>query len=497
MSRILKRPMFRKGGLSQETGIMSGLDRKGYAQGSYAPRVGYQAGTPPLRGFTLQGASNPLYRTTPLRGFTLQGASPIQPSTTAGTTARTGLKGALDFFRKGLSRARTGAGVARTGLSSLLSYAPAGASAPGVGSYSMAGGAIAGPTAALLSVPAAVIAAQMAATKQRKKGMYTPEGESYDPETGEILGGPNVDEMGFTEQELAGSDAFVPGRNLTPAEMKKARANKLKELQQEQVSARIKRGDSVDANTAQELGVNLETGEYDKGTDDSETSIDTPITGDMESDLMKAYKEYAPLFEKELGVSPEDTKKQLYMQLAKFGAGLAAQPGGDLVGAIGKAAEKPLEGAGEVVKDVSTAKRQAKLLALQTAISENQPGNVGKALKDIAKAYKVSMSEAADIYAKWQTNNTTALAADVSAYRKFAADKGVNPEGFQRSIRKFLADPKLADLVGKFNEVLPEDIEDATNKEYYITTQGELVRVVDGQILTSKDAGFKDKPKKK
>ena len=37
----------------------------------------------------------------------------------------------------------------------------------------------------------------------------------------------------------------------------------------------------------------------------------------------------------------------------------------------------------------------------------------------------------------------------------------------------------------------------ATNKEYYITTQGELVRVVDGQILTSKDAGFKDKPKKK
>ena len=37
--------MFRKGGLSQETGIMSGLDRRGYAQGSYAPRVGYADGT--------------------------------------------------------------------------------------------------------------------------------------------------------------------------------------------------------------------------------------------------------------------------------------------------------------------------------------------------------------------------------------------------------------------------------------------------------------------
>ena len=217
----------------------------------------------------------------------------------------------------------------------------------------------------------------------------------------------------------------------------------------------------------------------------------------MESDLMKAYKEYAPLFEKELGVSSEDTKKQLYMQLAKFGTGLMAQPGGDLVGAIGRAAEKPLEGAGEVVKDVSTAKRQAKLLALQTAISQEQPGNVGKALKDIAKAYKVSMGEAADIYAQWQMRNTTAIAADVASYRKFAADIGANPEGFQRNIRALLADPKLADLVGQFNQLLPDDIEDATNREYYITKQGQLVRVVDGEILTSEDAGFKDKPKKK
>ena len=38
-------------------------------------------------------------------------------------------------------------------------------------------------------------------------------------------------------------------------------------------------------------------------------------TGDMETDLMKAYKEYAPIFEKELGVSADDTKKSLYMDL--------------------------------------------------------------------------------------------------------------------------------------------------------------------------------------
>ena len=472
--------MFRKGGLSQETGIMSGLDRRGYAQGSYAPRVGYADGPriPPVSDLQrwiqrMKGTSSGIWDSTlnKLRGTTGTG----QTSTTAQNVARPGWKGkaktALDFVRKG-------AGMARTGIGTLMSNP------------------LTLPVGALTATAASPFLAQAAATGQRKKGLYTPEGESYDPETGEILGGPNVDEMGFTEQELAGSDAFVSGRNLTPAEMKEARAAKLKELQKEQISARIKRGDPVDANIAQDLGINIKTGTYDKDGGPSIINGDK-FTGDVESDLMKAYKEYAPIFEKELGISPEDTKKQLWMQLAKFGAGIAAQPGGDLVGAIGRAAEKPLEGAGEVVKDVSTAKRQAKLLALQTAISENQPGNVGKALKDIAKAYKVSMAEAADIYAKWQTNNTTARAADVAAYRKFAEDKGVNPIRFPINIKKLLDDPDLADLVGKFNEKLPDDIEDAENKEYYITTQGDLVRVVDGEILTSKDAGFKDKPKEK
>ena len=477
--------MFRKGGLSQETGIMSGLDspRRSYAGGG---NIGGGSISGNLMG-SRTGFLDP--QSAYAKGWNrIYGGGKKIASEAAEKVAQTGWKGkaktAWDAFKK--------AGKwTKGGIGSMLSYAPAGVSTPGAGYSVVGGGAIAGPMAALAAVPASVIAAQLAAKKQRKKGMYTPEGETYDPETGRITSSQNVDELGFTEQELAGSDAHVPGRNLTPAEMKEARADKLKELQKEQISARIKRGDPVSANTAQELGVSLKTGEYDKGGKKEDPTIDDKFTGDMESDLMKAYKEYAPIFEKELGVSPEDTKKQLYMQLAEFGRGYAEH------GDFAKAAEKPIEKAGEVVKDVSTAKRQAKLLALQTAISENQPGNVGKALKDIAKAYKVSMAEAADIYAKWQTNNTTALAADVRAYREFAEAKGVNPEGFQSNIRKLLADPDLADLVGKFNEVLPEDIEDATNKEYYITTQGDLVRVVDGEILTSKDAGFKDKPKEK
>ena len=484
MARVLTRPMFRKGGLSRETGIMSGLD---------TPRVGYKTGTPPLRGFTLQGGSNPLYRTNPLRGFSLQGATPIQPGTTAGTTARTGLKGALDFFKRGFKRIPGLTGAARTAGTGIMSYTPAGMAAPL---------ATLSPLAVAAASP---FIAQMAATKQRKKGMYTPEGESYDPETGEILGGPNVDELGFTEQELAGSDAFVPGRNLTPKEMEKARKAKILQLQKEQISARIKRGDSVDDDLAKKLGINATTGEIKTDEDDllDITGGEKKLTGDMESDLMRAYKEYAPIFEKELGLSPEDTKKQMYMQLAKFGAGLAAQPGGDLVGAIGRAAEKPLEGAGEVVKDVSTAKRQAKLLALQTALEEGKAGPIGKAINDIAKAYKVSKEEAATIYERWQTNNNTANAAITKRYAIQAETLGLKMNSQERYINESrdlaLNHPKL---VGRFNEILPEDWEDAENiGGYFVTEQGQFVRVVeqDGKVvrIAMDEPGFEDKPKAK
>jgi len=238
---------------------------------------------------------------------------------------------------------------------------------------------------------------------------------------------------------------------------------------------------------------------------------DLDITGgeknikDEESALMKAYKEYAPIFEKELGISDEDTKKSMYMNLAKFGAGILAQPGGDLVGAIGKAAEKPLEGASETLKEKRDGKRQAKLLALQTAISEGKPGTIGQAIKDIGKVYNVSEKKAAEIYEKWNTNNSTSKAQDTKSYRDFAKDKNVNPEGFQRSIKKLLAGDD-ADLVGKFNKKLPlddgvPDPDEMVDKEYYIGEGGELYRADKSTdpptLLEPGDDGFNESKKEK
>ena len=228
-------------------------------------------------------------------------------------------------------------------------------------------------------------------------------------------------------------------------------------------------------------------------------------TGDMETDLMKAYKEYAPIFEKELGVSADDTKKSLYMDLAKFGAGLMAQPGGDLVGAIGKAAEKPLEGAGETVKEQSTAKRQAKLLALQTAIKENEGGPLDKTLKSIAKAqgYKGedARKRAFEDYKDLQNNNNTATAAQTKRYAESAGKVGLVGNNIERYIEESRLLPNMyPKLVGRFNEKLPEDLDEDNVGAYYVSDTGMFVRVVeeDGEVVTIAmgEPGFKDKPKK-
>ena len=271
-----------------------------------------------------------------------------------------------------------------------------------------------------------------------------------------------------------------------------------------------KTGPTTDSLVTDENIQSILDSKIDEGSDPNKSGIkgnEEKLTGDMESDLMRAYKEYAPIFEKELGVSSEDTKKQLYMQLAKFGAGLAAQPGGDLVGAIGKAAEKPLEGAGETIKDQSTAKRQAKLLALQTAIKEDSGGPLQQKLNTIAKAQGYTgedrLKKAYVDFKKLSTNNTTATAADVKRYAEAATKFGLvknDQERFIMDSKNLAADyPKL---VGKFNEELPEEWENEENVgAYFVTPQGQFIRVVKqkGKIvrIAMGETGFEDKPKTK
>ena len=453
MARILSRPMFRKGGLSRETGIMSGLDspRRNYAGGGNIGG-GQFAGTPmgSRTGFqTTTGPQIPPISDIDkwkqrIRGSNVGGIWDAIKKKLGTTTTQSGSQIVSDAAKKvsNIDKAKNllkSPKFSEKGLMELgKRYAP------------KALNVIKGGLSRFPLLTTGVAGEYITRPREIDKLVYEQEG--YGPWEGRFR---KILDPTYNKKWMKAAEEYYKDKD------------KVKEP---------------------EIPI-------------TESDIDTQVTGDVESDLMRAYKEYAPIFEKELGVSPEDTKKQLWMQLAKFGTGLMAQPGGDLVGAVGKAAEKPLEGAGEVVKEVSTAKRQAKLLALQTAIREGEPGQIGKAVKDIAKIYNVSQEEAAAIYEKWQRNDTTARAATNARYAEQAKQLGLVHDNQNRFIAEAnQLETDYPELVGQFNKELPKKEKD-WELGYYVSKTGRFVRVVeqDGKKVTigMDEPGFSDKKKTK
>tara|TARA_R110002074_G_scaffold279348_1_gene450805 strand:+ start:496 stop:1875 length:1380 start_codon:yes stop_codon:yes gene_type:complete len=222
------------------------------------------------------------------------------------------------------------------------------------------------------------------------------------------------------------------------------------------------------------------------------------------SDFEKSLNEYLPAIESALQVDDEATRRKMYLELAKFGTGLLAQPGGDLVGSIGKAALKPIEGLSKIVSDKQDVKRQAKLIAIQAAIKDQGPGSYGKNVNDIMKTFNLKgvegRKQAGKIYNGIIANDSTSLSRDQSGLkdeaRKDLKLKGGAGEAYVSNIR--LMREEHPDLVGKFNKVIyPED--KPTDKEYYVTPEGAFVRYDEqtDSFLTPGDVGFSDKEIKK
>jgi len=84
-------------------------------------------------------------------------------------------------------------------------------------------------------------------------------------------------------------------------------------------------------------------------------------------------KSYMDMFQAALGEDQEDITRDRYLQLAKFGANLLAQPGGDLTGAIGKAAAPSFEGLAKTEAAKRAGKREINLAAIKTALSQISP----------------------------------------------------------------------------------------------------------------------------
>tara|TARA_R100000935_G_scaffold16491_1_gene32721 strand:- start:3113 stop:4474 length:1362 start_codon:yes stop_codon:yes gene_type:complete len=89
--------------------------------------------------------------------------------------------------------------------------------------------------------------------------------------------------------------------------------------------------------------------------------------GKTDTDVMKDYME---MFSEAYGTDPEELKRSKYLELAKFGANLLAQPGGSLSEAIGRAASPSIEGLTAIAKDEREGQRQLKGVAMQAAMKK-------------------------------------------------------------------------------------------------------------------------------
>ena len=428
MAYILKRPMFRKGGLSQETGIMSGLDRRGYAGGGNIGG-GRISGTP-------MGSRTGFLD--PQSAFS-KGWNRIWGSPTASTTGRTAAsmrwpwlseKGLMEAGKKFAGR---GAGIASGFAQRFPKF----------------GVPIAAPISAL-----ALKASMIKPTEEEKEyGMTGWRGD--------------------IEKALASS---LPGGGMEylPLGLRKAFGLKKKD---EELEPPITKSDA-----------------------------DFETTDDIESDLMKAYEERLPVIEKALAGRPS-TKSQ-WLALAKFGAGLAAEPGGDLIGAIGRAAKIPLDDLAKLQEKMEDKKTQAKLLALQGALDVTKPGEIARKVNDVQKLLNLKGKEgkkaAFAIVDRWVSGDRASRVAEAKSYREIAKELNVNAGGFIMSMES-LKDkhPNLVPKLGRTTKKLPdlEDLEDdATPGEYYLNDNGEFFRYDPNReppLLKPGDDGFEGKWKKK
>ena len=207
------------------------------------------------------------------------------------------------------------------------------------------------------------------------------------------------------------------------------------------------------------------------------------------SDLKTIYEDLLPLFEKELGPEEDEFRRQKYMQLAKFGLGLLAQPGGSLVEAIGKAGKEPLAGLEAAAAREAQAKKAPRALALEAALKEVDPSDIVKKVKALSKLSGLPQETVAKSFVT--TGAETTAESKVDDYlRESATNLGLSGGAGLNYTKQVKAvydiDPSLA---GKFNKLVPDK---PTENEYYVTTSGDLVRYKKGQFLIPSDKGFRD-----
>ena len=219
--------------------------------------------------------------------------------------------------------------------------------------------------------------------------------------------------------------------------------------------------------------------------DASDTVINSIVTADTggktgEQSDQELIKSYMDMFSEAMGESKEDVSRQRYLELAKFGANLLGQPGGDLVGSIGRAAAPSIQGLAEGAARKSAGDREIKLAGLKTAIAQMDDPTADK-IKTLARISGVSEKDVAKLMLDTDDGSDfeleiKALEGSVGAENAFKIAEQISDAGLKLSQVK----PIPVDKKGKPKEGVPDG--------YYYDEDANIYKVEKGKpsILKNK-----------
>ena len=216
-------------------------------------------------------------------------------------------------------------------------------------------------------------------------------------------------------------------------------------------------------------------------------------------DFKTIYEDLLPIFRASVGPDQDEYTKQKYLELAKFGLNLLKPtPAGvpsSFLSSAAAAAEKPLEGYGNILERERQAAKVPEALALQQAMKLSEPGAVGKAIRDLVQTGAArNEKEALKIYLKSdsaaqrkETREEKALLA--SRLQGYEALKGVKDQSVIDQLADLVyEDPNLiSKLKGDRSKYKPEAYEEGA---IYLD-KGKIVKYKKGLFYTPSEPGFK------
>jgi len=219
-------------------------------------------------------------------------------------------------------------------------------------------------------------------------------------------------------------------------------------------------------------------------------------------DITAIYEDLLPMLQGTLGVDKGELGRQKYLELAKFGANLMAQPGGSLTRAIGKAAADPLAGLTRIGEQQRISKRVPAELAMKIALRETEGGQLMKNARDLMKADPdLTLKEAMAKVMPADAGGASKLIMGMAQKGGLGLETGGAIEIYRGQIEQLLNSPteEIRNLAGAFGNPLPKmkDLGEEEIGNYYVNKKGQLLRWDGTQLLFIDDAGFTGKTKKR